>query len=66
MEAVIADKRLPETTRQAVVMARRGQGMFKQNVMRLETRCRITQVDQPEHQRPLSTIYKNAYTLLTM
>ena len=51
MEAVIADKRLPETTREAVVMARRGQGLFRQNVMRLESRCRITHVDQPEHLR---------------
>lgn len=38
-----------ETERQALVMARRGQGRFKQNVLRFERRCRITQVDRLEH-----------------
>jgi hypothetical protein len=51
LQNVIADKELPETTREAVVMARRGQGIFKQNVMKLETHCRITKVDQVEHLR---------------
>jgi hypothetical protein len=51
MEQVIADRTIPETTRQAVVLARRGQGLFKQNVQRIETRCRVTGVDQVEHLR---------------
>src|SRR5690606_14090637 len=51
MEQVIADRSIPETTRQAVVLARRGQGLFKQNVQRIETRCRVTGVDQIEHLR---------------
>lgn len=51
MEQVIADKSIPETTRQAVVMARRGQGLFKQNVLRIETFCRVTKVDRVEHLR---------------
>jgi hypothetical protein len=51
MEQVITDQTIPETTRQAVVMARRGQGLFKQNVQRIESYCRITQVDQIEHLR---------------
>lgn len=51
MEEVIADRTLPETTRQAVVLARRGQGLFKQNVRRIEARCRVTGVDQVEHLR---------------
>lgn len=51
MEQVIADQTIPETTRRAVVMARRGQGLFKQNVQRIESRCRVTKVDQIEHLR---------------
>lgn len=46
-----ADTRLPETTKQAVVQARRGQGLFKQRVMQIETRCRLTGVDRVEHLR---------------
>lgn len=48
---VIADQSIPETTRQAVVMARRGQGLFKQRVQRIESECRVTKVDQIEHLR---------------
>lgn len=51
MEQVIADQSIPETTRQAVVMARRGQGVFKQNVLRIESCCRVTKVDRIEHLR---------------
>lgn len=51
MEEVIADRTLPDTTRRAVVLARRGQGLFKQNVQRIETRCRVTGVDRIEHLR---------------
>lgn len=46
-----ADHHLEETTREAIVLARRGQGVFKQNVMRREFRCRITGVDRIEHLR---------------
>ena len=48
---VRGNKQLPETTRQAVVQARRGQGLFKQRVMQIESRCRLTGVDQVEHLR---------------
>lgn len=48
---VVTDKTLSETTRQAVVLARRGQGLFKQNVMKRELSCRLTNVDRPEHLR---------------
>jgi hypothetical protein len=51
LSKVAADKTLPETTRQAVVLARRGQGLFKQNVMKREIACRLTGVDRPEHLR---------------
>jgi hypothetical protein len=45
------DTKLEETEREALVMSRRGQGKFKQNVSKLERRCRITLVDRPEHLR---------------
>jgi hypothetical protein len=45
------DTKLEETEKEALVMARRGQGKFKQNVTLLERRCRITQVDRLEHLR---------------
>lgn len=45
------DGSLPETTRQAVVQARRGQGLFKQRVLQIEQRCRLTGVDRLEHLR---------------
>lgn len=51
MEELRADVALPETTRQAVVLARRGQGLFKQRVMKIERACRITGVTREEHLR---------------
>ncbi|MDI1252999.1 HNH endonuclease signature motif containing protein [Thermomonas sp.] len=45
------DSTITETTRQAVVQARRGQGLFKQRVMKIERRCRLTGVDRLEHLR---------------
>jgi HNH endonuclease len=48
-QEITKDKEVPETEREALVMARRGQGRFKQNVLRLESRCRITGVDKVEH-----------------
>ncbi len=40
---------IPETQRKALVYARRGQGLFKENVSRFEHACRITHVDNPTH-----------------
>lgn len=45
------DSVIPETVKSAVVLARRGQGQFKKNVMAYESRCRITHVDRIEHLR---------------
>jgi hypothetical protein len=42
---------VPETVREAVVLARRGQGLFKERVMRIERACRITGVTHEEHLR---------------
>jgi putative restriction endonuclease len=45
------DEGLSETVRQAVVFARRGQGLFKERVMQIERACRITGVRQVQHLR---------------
>jgi hypothetical protein len=50
-QKLLADTQLQETEKEAIVISRRGQGKFKQNVSLLERRCRITQVDRPEHLR---------------
>jgi hypothetical protein len=51
MNRLRLDADIPETTRKAVVLARRGQGIFKQNVMKIERACRITGVTREEHLR---------------
>src|SRR5450432_906030 len=43
--------RCRETEREAIVLARRGQGTFKANMMRIERACRITGVTREEHLR---------------
>jgi len=48
-EQVQTDVSVNETDREAIVRARRGQGLFKQRVMEIETRCRITGVDNLSH-----------------
>lgn len=40
---------MPITDRQEIIRARRGQGLFKQRVMRIEKCCRITGVDNISH-----------------
>lgn len=44
-----ADARLNETERKALVFARRGQGLFRDNVRRFEKACRVTKVEKLEH-----------------
>jgi putative restriction endonuclease len=51
MNRVRADVNIPDTTREAVVLARRGQGLFKRRVMEIEHSCRITKVNREEHLR---------------
>jgi putative restriction endonuclease len=43
------DGKLRETEKQALIKARRGQGLFRQNVAHIERFCRVTRVDRPEH-----------------
>ncbi len=50
-DTIESDLRITETDRQALIVARRGQGLFKERVMRIETRCRITGVSNPAHLR---------------
>ena len=46
-----SDSGIPDTEREALIIARRGQGLFKQRVMEIESRCRITGVTNPIHLR---------------
>jgi putative restriction endonuclease len=46
---VATDKTLPETDRIAIIRARRGQGLFRDRVSQIESRCRITGVQNSVH-----------------
>jgi hypothetical protein len=48
-EKISADRQLRDTEKQALIKARRGQGLFRQNVAHIEHFCRVTHVDRPEH-----------------
>jgi hypothetical protein len=47
--AIRADLDLSDTEREALVQARRGQGVFRTNVQAIERACRVTRVDRREH-----------------
>lgn len=47
--SIIANDSISETTRKALIQARRGQGKFKENVARFEKECRITHVHNRTH-----------------
>ena len=50
LERQLADDfTVPETERLAIIRARNGQGLFKERVAKIETRCRITGVENPVH-----------------
>ncbi|MDP2033912.1 MAG: HNH endonuclease [Polaromonas sp.] len=51
LSAVQEDDRLMATEKQSIVLARRGQGLFRQRVSSVERVCRITRVSQPEYLR---------------
>ena len=48
-QTIESDMEIPATDRRAIVNARRGQGLFKQRVMKIEDRCRVTGVNNPLH-----------------
>lgn len=50
-QKIEVDPALSSTQRDALVLARRGQGLFRQNVQVYEQRCRVTGVDRLEHLR---------------
>jgi len=47
--AIVTDPVIRETERTALVQARRGQGLFRDNVRSIERACRITKVERMEH-----------------
>ena len=49
VKKIESDAVLKETERVALVMSRRGQGLFRERVSQLEKCCRITKVDRPSH-----------------
>jgi HNH endonuclease len=48
-QGVAGDQSIPETDRLAIIWARKGQGLFKERVRKIESRCRITAVENPVH-----------------
>ena len=48
-QQIVIDPTVPETDRLAIVRARVGQGLFKERVAKIETKCRITGVENPVH-----------------
>ncbi|MGH9784951.1 MAG: HNH endonuclease [Terriglobia bacterium] len=50
-DEIASNRTLAQTEKEQVILARRGQGLFRQNVQRLERACRVTKVDRPEHLR---------------
>jgi putative restriction endonuclease len=48
-QQIANDSTVRETDRVAIIRARNGQGLFKDRVSRIETRCRITHVENPVH-----------------
>lgn len=46
-----SDPSVDSTEREALILARRGQGLFRQRVQGIEQRCRVTGVDRSEHLR---------------
>jgi len=43
------DPLIPETTKEALVQSRRGQGKFRSELLKIENHCRVTKVDKREH-----------------
>ena len=50
-QEIQGDRALDATEKQALILARRGQGRFRDLVSNQETRCRVTRVDRSEHLR---------------
>jgi putative restriction endonuclease len=50
-QTIEESEEIPETERQSLIVARRGQGLFKERVMQIESYCRVTKVEKLEHLR---------------
>jgi putative restriction endonuclease len=48
-QQIVNDSTVRETDRVAIIRARSGQGLFKDRVSRIESKCRITGVENPVH-----------------
>jgi HNH endonuclease len=48
-QELVNDSTIQETERLAIIHARNGQGLFKERVSTIESRCRITGVENPVH-----------------
>ncbi|MCP5130185.1 MAG: HNH endonuclease [Pseudomonadales bacterium] len=48
-EQIATDDTIEETERSALVLARRGQGKYRDRLLNLERACRVTRVDRPNH-----------------
>jgi len=48
-QELVTDSTVSETERLAIILARNGQGLFKSRVSKIESRCRITGVENPVH-----------------
>lgn len=51
LDGIAQDDSLAPTEKEALVLARRGQGTFRKRVQEIETSCRVTRVSRPEHLR---------------
>lgn len=50
-KTIESDELVQPTEKEALILARRGQGLFRRRVAEVEARCRVTGVDRPEHLR---------------
>jgi putative restriction endonuclease len=50
-QEVESDETMTETEKLTLIVSRIGQGKFKDNVKRIESRCRVTKVDKIQHLR---------------
>jgi putative restriction endonuclease len=55
VEKILTDTKIGDTEKRAIVMARRGQGLFRSRVAQIERRCRLTGVSNPEYLRASHT-----------
>lgn len=46
---IVENPEIPSTEKAALIKARRGQGLYKEALMRIEDHCRITKVSNPIH-----------------